>query len=138
MESHFIRIGILFPGQCFGIGENLTNKFFLSDSEPLTVLSIPRDFLKLHNHANIWARLMEFFNRTYPDHEMIFQEFLSLRKWEIERWRYVSSLVKKDKFFTGLTTAEVPYHFRLTEDVANPIFNMVRKTVRKVKIVTEE
>lgn len=83
--------------------------------------------------------MMAFFNRTYPSPETILDKFLSGRKWEINRKEYFESVtMKKDKPFTGLTTADVPYHFRLTEDITNPIFNRVRKTVRKVKIVTEE
>lgn len=131
MQSYFFQVATLSPGACFGIGECLENKFIISSSHPTILLRIPKFFLKLHNVGNIWGRIRGFFNNTYPSPQTIFNQFQIDRKWTKSRRKYLESLIKPERPFIGLTTAEAPYYSRLTNDFENPIFHRIKKVVLK-------
>lgn len=121
----------LVAGSCFGIGESLDNMYILASSHPVTLVRIPKYFLKLHNKGNLWGRMREFFNHTYPSASTIFHQFIVDRKWNISRRKYLETLIKPERPFTGLTTAEAPYFMRLTTDVENSIFSRPEKMVEQ-------
>ncbi|KAK6631894.1 hypothetical protein RUM44_006924 [Polyplax serrata] len=131
VQSYFFQVATLSPGACFGIGECLENKFIISSSHPTILLRIPKFFLKLHNVGNIWGRIRGFFNNTYPSPQTIFNQFQIDRKWTKSRRKYLESLIKPERPFIGLTTAEAPYYSRLTNDFENPIFHRIKKVVLK-------
>ena len=126
VQSYFFQVATLTSGACFGIGESIESKFILTSTHPTVLLRIPRYFLQHHNKGNSWGRIREFMNHIYPSPQRIFKELTVNRKWVKSRRKYLESLIKPGRPFTGLTEAETPYFIRLESDIENPIFNRAK------------
>ncbi|XP_014247961.1 uncharacterized protein LOC106665772 [Cimex lectularius] len=80
----------------FGLGEQMSKNMILSESEVLALI-IPRNLLLRYNITNIWGRIIDTLNLTYPKTDEIFHSFIENRRWSIYKTKLRKDINKCTK-----------------------------------------
>lgn len=119
VHTSFIKIYTINEQGCFNLGEDLRNRFVIAESSSTTVcLLLPRAWLYKRNIAYIWSRLVSHFNLKIPNDQMILNEYIKRRQWELNKRKLTKKILTGSHLLNSNTMSNVPYSLRMKEDLS--------------------
>ncbi|XP_045461309.1 uncharacterized protein LOC123671481 [Harmonia axyridis] len=118
IHTCFIRIYTVSKLGCFNLGENLRHRFTVSDAPKTVCLLLPRYWLYKRNISYIWSRLVKHFNLKIPNAQIILDQYVQKRQWELKKRKLVKNILTGSNLLNSNTMSNVPYSLRLKDDLS--------------------
>lgn len=115
METYEREHDDCFYSSFFFVGEDLTNKWIISD-KAVRCLVVPKDFLLQHNRNNIWSRQLRKITDSFPSDALIYNSLMQQVKWFRYKKECVNHSIRRRSISTT-TLDHVPYYWRICVDV---------------------
>lgn len=113
VKKIFMQIYILRELAAFGMGENLSNRFIVAQTN-VECLAIPNFWLWSKNKGNVLTKIQLYLKNHIPNEKEIFRIFCENRKWG----EYKRELVKEIRGKRPENCINnVPYSIRIDEDI---------------------
>lgn len=114
-SMHFVEVGKLSEGAVFGLGEEMIDRAIVAKSSGAQCLMIPRYWLliKRQNHGNIWNRIKIYLNQTIPSRQIVFNEYVKVRKWKKHKEKMIKEIMESKPKIVSTTIDDVPLMCRI-------------------------
>ncbi|CAH0385529.1 unnamed protein product [Bemisia tabaci] len=115
-QSIYMQTCIFRAGVCFGLGENLENKWVVAQNA-VKCLRIPLHVLMANNKGNVWCRIRQFLDLRFPSSDEVFKQFVAQRTWTEFRKKNFELCIKRRSTRSGISYTDVPYCYRVNSSL---------------------